>query len=285
MRVFGILFAFLFLFSCMQQEEYLQHESGLQYYFIQENPDGSFAQPGDILTLDFVYRTESDSVLFDSREIDSQYRMQLNEPSHLGGSIEDAWALMRIGDSLRCKINALDFYRETRKMDLPESIDPTEYLIFDVKLKGIQTYSDIAKERSEARHNTQEAEMILLDDYLTKTNTTVEPSSSGLYVVHTEEGAGVAPKMGDRVSIHYVAKKIDMSIFDSSYDRNQELVFTVGSGEMIAGLEEGVLQMKEGGRARFIIPSFLAYGEEGYGKLIGPFSTLVFEVELKQVLP
>ncbi len=273
------------MFSCSQQEEYLNHESGLKYYFLVRNDSGNYAKEGDILTLKLSYRTANDSVIFDSNEIDTHYRMQFTERSHKGGCLEDAWSLMRVGDSLRCKINAFDFYRETRKIEFPENLDPTEDLIFDIKLMGIQSYSEIAKERQDAKHNSLEAEMLLLEDYLERTNVDIEPTNSGLYFVSTKEGLGDFPKNGQKVAIHYVAKKIDMSIFDSSYNREEPLIFTIGSQSVIPGLEEGVLSMKENGKARIIVPSFLAYAETGYGSLIGPFATLIFEVELIKIMP
>ncbi|MEA3443429.1 MAG: FKBP-type peptidyl-prolyl cis-trans isomerase, partial [Bacteroidota bacterium] len=74
----------------------------------------------------------------------------------------------------------------------------------------------------------------------------------------------------------------DGDIFDSSIKRNKELKFILGSDQIIQGLNEGIAKMKEGGKARLIIPSILAYGEKQVGP-IPPFSTLIFEVELLKV--
>ena len=72
----------------------------------------------------------------------------------------------------------------------------------------------------------------------------------------------------------------DGSVFDSSYKRNQPLEFKVGTGQVISGWDEGLLLLKTGGQARFVIPSHLAYGERGAGGVIPPNAALVFDVEL-----
>lgn len=273
------------LLSCERNPEFLTHESGLKYYYLTQNSDGNYAREGDILTLKMKYFSAKDSLLFDSDEINSVYRMQYQEKSHSGGCLEDAYSLLRVGDSIHCKINAHSFYTETRKIPLPQGIEPTEELSFYIKLKGIQTYSDIAQERQAARTNSAESEQILLDDYLKTTSTKVEPRLSGLYFIELDKGTGKAVKPGDLISIHYVGKKIDQSIFDNSYKRNEPLQFTLGNNELIPGMEEGISLMNDKGKARLIIPSHLAYDSIGTGNLIPPYSTLIFEVEILSVKP
>ena len=73
---------------------------------------------------------------------------------------------------------------------------------------------------------------------------------------------------------------IDETIFDSSYKRNQPIEFNVGIGQVIPGWDEGIMLLKKGDKAKFIIPSNLAYGEAGAGGVIPPNATLIFEVEL-----
>jgi len=279
------VFSLLLFLACEQEPEYQKHESGLRYAYIVENPEANYAKPGDILSLRMKYFSAKDSLLFNSDEVNSKYRMQFQAKSHTGGCLEDAYSLLRIGDSLVCKINAFDFYEHTRKMPVPQGIDPTEELTFFIKLYGIQSYSDISKERQAARTNSAESEQSLLEDYLKKSNITVDPTLSGMYIIKLEEGKGPAIKPGNKVSIHYVGKLIDQSIFDNSYKRNEPLEFTLGKGELIKGMEEGIAGMKQGGKARLIIPSLLAYDSAGYGQLIPPYATLIFEVEVVNIQP
>ncbi len=104
-------------------------------------------------------------------------------------------------------------------------------------------------------------------------------TESGLKYTITKHGKGSIPEKGNIVKVHYVGKLLNGQLFDSSINRNP-LVFNLGNGEVIAGWDEGVALLRVGDKATFIIPPHLAFGNEGAGALIGPDTTLVFEVEL-----
>ena len=105
---------------------------------------------------------------------------------------------------------------------------------------------------------------------------------SGLQYKVLKEGNGKQPKATDKVRCHYEGMLIDGTLFDSSIQRGEPAVF--GLNQVIAGWTEGLQLMKEGGKYRFFIPYHLGYGERGAGASIPPFATLVFDVELIQVV-
>lgn len=115
-----------------------------------------------------------------------------------------------------------------------------------------------------------------------KKNPNVVTLPSGLQYEILNEGEGKQPSATDQVKCHYTGSLIDGTVFDSSEQRGEPATF--GVNQVIPGWVEALQLMKEGSRWRLFIPSELAYGERGAGQAIMPFSTLVFEVELLEVL-
>lgn len=105
---------------------------------------------------------------------------------------------------------------------------------------------------------------------------------SGLQYQVLKMGEGEKPKATDKVKCHYHGTLIDGRVFDSSVERGQPAVF--GVNQVIAGWVEALQLMPVGSKWRLFIPSELAYGENGAGELIEPNSTLIFDVELLEIV-
>lgn len=110
-----------------------------------------------------------------------------------------------------------------------------------------------------------------------------EETESGLRYFILKEGSGDKPKVGNEVSVHYTGYLLDGTKFDSSLDRGEPIKFPLGMGRVIPGWDEGISLINKGGKAKFIIPPHLAYGERGAGGVIPPNATLIFEVELVEI--
>lgn len=109
----------------------------------------------------------------------------------------------------------------------------------------------------------------------------VKTLPSGLQYRVIKKGKGAVPKATDTVTVHYRGTLIDGTEFDSSMSRGEPATFR--ADRVIAGWKEALQMMKEGASWELFIPPELAYGERGAGRLIGPGSTLIFEVELISV--
>ena len=105
-----------------------------------------------------------------------------------------------------------------------------------------------------------------------------------LLIEDIEPGEGENVKSGDTVVVHYVGILADGSVFDSSYDRGRTFSFTVGKGRVISGWEIGIENMQEGGKRRLTIPPELGYGESGVRGMIPPNATIIFEIEVVEIL-
>ena len=110
-----------------------------------------------------------------------------------------------------------------------------------------------------------------------------EIKNDELKVEILNEGQGKTAENGNNVSVHYIGMLEDGTKFDSSLDRGVPFDFDLGAGQVIKGWDLGVLGMKIGEKRRLIIPSDLAYGENGIPGAIPPNATLIFEVELLEI--
>ncbi|MGQ9847578.1 MAG: FKBP-type peptidyl-prolyl cis-trans isomerase [Bacteroidales bacterium] len=112
----------------------------------------------------------------------------------------------------------------------------------------------------------------------------LKTTASGLQYAILHEGKGIMPKPGDKVTVHYVGKLLNDTVFDSSYKRGTPFSFNLGEGRVIKGWDEGIALLHEGDSALFIIPPHLGYGDRSVGN-IPANSTLKFIVQLEKVTP
>ena len=106
-----------------------------------------------------------------------------------------------------------------------------------------------------------------------------------LEVTDVSSGTGVAAQRGDGLAIHYRGTLENGKEFDSSYPRGETLDFTLGAGELIKGMDEGLVGLKVGGKRRLRIPPNMGYGAGGVPGVIPPNAVLIFEVELMAIRP
>ena len=141
---------------------------------------------------------------------------------------------------------------------------------------AFNSFNQKTQERIEAQKAKQAEE-------LDKVSAGFQQTDSGLRYQIIQEGTGQQAAAGQTVSVHYKGQLLDGTVFDSSYKRQQPIDFVLGQGQVIPGWDEGVSLLKVGDKARFVIPSDLAYGSRGAGGVIPPDAALIFDVELVAV--
>lgn len=148
----------------------------------------------------------------------------------------------------------------------------------EMKAAMMKAQQDQAQKEAEAgKANKEKGEKFLADN---KAKPGIKTTASGLQYETLSEGKGAVPKATNTVKVHYKGTLIDGTKFDSSYDRGEPAEFPLNG--VIKGWTEGIQLMKVGGKARFFIPSELAYGEHSPSS-IPPNSVLIFEVELLDI--
>ncbi len=121
-----------------------------------------------------------------------------------------------------------------------------------------------------------------LIEFLVEKGWQMEHDPAGIFYHVIEPGSGVIPEWGSRVQVHYHGYALDGRKFDSTYDRDEPFTFYVGN--VVRGWNLSLYHLKPGGRGVFLIPAHLAYGSEGFGRLVGPNEHLLFEIELLKIV-
>lgn len=134
--------------------------------------------------------------------------------------------------------------------------------------------------RREQQKGLAEAGQKFLEENAKNDDVTV--TESGLQFKVLEKGEGTIPARQDQVRVHYTGRLVDGTVFDSSVERGQPAEFPVNG--VIPGWIEALTMMPVGSKWQLYIPHNLAYGERGAGASIPPYSALVFDVELLEIL-
>lgn len=287
---------------------YELNENGVYSKFHNQNEEGVKPQEGDLVRLVMSYKNSKDSTLFDSQKGNPNgtnfIEFPLGKPS-FKGSFEDALMMMTVGDSASFVISADSVYLKTfMAQEIPPYIEKGSMLTFEAKLEKIT-----AKEIVEAdRRKRMEEQKVMIEfykneepkalaKYLTDNKINAKPTASGLYFIEKSKGKGAKPTTGAMAKVFYVGRFLDGQIFDTNIEEvakqdsvyqegrpYEPIEFQVGQVEIIPGWHEGVSMMSAGGKAKWIIPSSLAYGERGRNP-IPPYTTLVFDIELVSFTP
>lgn len=201
-----------------------------------------------------------------------------------------AVSLKTTQDSLSYAIglSVANFYKQQNITNINTSL--VVKAINDVNKKGkvlldeqqanqcIVNYMQKAKSEKAAGNKKQGEEFLAAN----KTKPGVVTTASGLQYLILKEGTGPKPGPTDKVKVHYHGTLIDGRVFDSSVDRGQPIELSVGG--VIPGWTEALQLMPVGSKWKLFIPSNLAYGDQQAGALIAPGSTLVFDVELLDIV-
>ncbi len=273
---------------------YTPLENG-SYFLLHTKGSGlTVADTGGAVFIKIKFKTETDSIFLDiNEEIRSEsYPMRMDKSEYKGDFL-DIFLGLHAGDSASffMRLDSLKAHYP-KEFVFEERYDTMEYLGFAVKIDSIYDRKTVMALRAAADAALQEQQALnqkiqveepaTILKYVADNSIKQKPTPEGLYYIETKKGTGKNVKDGQLVKIRYTGKFLDGTVFDTNVDTGAEpLEFVVGASTVIKGLDEGIKNMKKGGKATFIIPSSLAYADGG--DMMKPYATLVFDVELVEL--
>lgn len=241
---------------------------------------------GDFLQLVITYKTEKDSVFLESKSYNETGMVILPfKHSSFKGSFEEGLMTMNEGDSVSFIVNSDSLFMKFFKTPVPYFLAKDSVVKMEVKLHKILNQKEYEAELVRFGQLVEDRdieEQRKLQAYLDTNKTKYSVLKNGMYYIQLKQGKGTCACNGDVLKINYKGYFLDGRQFESTYDRGQPLEFTFGEqGQVIKGLEKAISLMNEGEKAKFIIPSQLAYGGEGSSTgIVPPYTTVIYEIEL-----
>jgi FKBP-type peptidyl-prolyl cis-trans isomerase FkpA len=292
--------------SANAQTDLQRTPKGVLYQVFTHNA-GDKIKLNDVVTFQFIEKTDKDSVLYNSYIAGRPGQVQCTAPQNVGDLME-IFPLLALNDSAFVKVPTDSIFagHEDKR---PPFIPKGSYITFNLKIQRIQSLNDaiaernaaIEKEKAEKSAEAEKAKALetpAIAKYMADHKLVLKTTATGLKYVITKPSPRLKPLKGDTLFVNYTGRTLDDKVFDSSIEAvakaaalNQPgrayepIQVIVGTGGVIPGWDEGLLLLNEGSKATFVIPSALAYGEQSPSEDIKPYSPLVFDVELVKIKP
>lgn len=288
------------LTSC-QKKTKVTEKDGIEYTYIKEGTEK--APNGSFLLYNLKITTGTDSVIYSTADQPFPGYLQANDSMPTNNGMDEIFLGLRKGDSIQFEATARTIFGE----NFPPSMRGED--LVKVNLGAFEIMDQAAIEaffnktmEAEDKKKAERAVVLLAEEsktieaYLKEKGLNGIKTASGLYYVIESEGTGEATTPNTTMSVDYAGYLLDGTLFDTSIPEiakannifNEQrpyepLPVNVGMGQVIPGWDEGLMLLKKGSKAKFIIPSPLGYGEAGAGAAIPANSILVFDVEVKNV--
>jgi len=268
-------------------------------YNIHIDKSGPKIKEGDFISVNLTAKNDADSVLFSTYESGRPVTIVLPK-SQIKGDVTDGMLLLAEGDSATIKVFVDSAYKGKPK---PPGFKG-KYIVYDMKVdkviaKGTQSdqvFQGVVTTYIKAQSDLlKTAEPVKVKKYIDDNKLNVTKTATGLNYVITKQGTGPLPIVGDSVSVNYVGKLISGKVFDTNIKDEavkaktfnaaapyKPITIPVGQNRVIPGWDQGLMLLNAGSKAIFVIPSDLAYRDQGNGP-IAPYTPLVFEIEVVKI--
>lgn len=269
-----VLLSAVLIYGCSGDPDFITLKSGLKY-FDDKQGEGYSAKNGDLIEINYrgwiikdsanlfgdwvVDTTKNNDLIANSYMMNQPIKFVLGSDSFIKGS-EEGMVGMKPGGKRTIIIPSNLAYGKEGMGPIPPNTD-------------IKVVIELLLAKEVPAVNMWDVD-----------STSLKTTPSGLKYFILQEGTGENVKPAQTVVVHYSGFLLDGTKFDSSVERDEPITFVAGVGQVIPGWDEGLLLLKKGSKARFVIPANLAYGQRDMGK-IPPNSTLIFDVEMVDIVP
>ncbi|MDB5139944.1 MAG: hypothetical protein JWR12_1860 [Mucilaginibacter sp.] len=298
-----LVFLALAAFGLASCNGFKKGDGGLLYNIIVDK-GGPSIKPGDFVSLNLTLKNDADSVIGSTYQM-GHPAMQMMQKPQAKGDIYQGLELLSEGDSAIIKLNIDSL---TKGRPRPPSMKG-KYQIYVVKVEKVIAKGNLSDQVFQGRlqeyvksieETAKKAEPENIKKYIADKKLNVTKTDSGLYYVITQQGTGIKPVAGDTVVVNYTGTFLNGKAFDSNIKSDvikyklpmnpmnpyKPIRFPLGVKNMIKGWNEALPLLTKGTKATLILPSSLAYGEQGSGPNgpIQPYTPLVFDLELVDVI-
>ncbi len=272
--------AIVFFMSCSVDN--LSLPKGLSMEFVVQNEDTMHPVLDDIVTVNLAYGID-DTLLFDSYLLDVPMEFPVLQPAFIG-DLYTGLTQMSIGDSAHISVIADSFYLKSAQLkSLPSFVQSGEILTYRIKLLDFVKRAEFEKRKQAEIELKQDEEKHQIEQYLATLQYDYMVLPSGLVIFDQGGGIGKLPDTGDMCQVYFA-----VSIFegDTLYSNFEEDPFDIEFGKFFdnVGFMEGLGLLREGQRARMIVPSVIGVGAQGYDGVAG-FTTLDYTLHFMQIRP
>lgn len=285
--------------SC--QKTKVTQKDGIEYTYIEEGSEK--ATNGDIYLYHLQIKNADDSVIYSTLDQPVPGYLMANDTIAVNNGMDEIFMALRKGDSITFNSSVQTIFGP----NFPPFLNAEDQLkvnlgVFDIISQDSLSQFFMEASRIDSEKRAERAKVLMVEDgqkieeYAQANGLDVQKTENGLYYVIDQEGTGPETTPGTTMYVDYAGYLLDGTIFDTSIESlaqekgiynagrpYEPLPVNVGMGQVIPGWDEGLMLLKKGSKAKFLIPSPLAYGENGAGSLIGPNSILIFDVEVKDV--
>jgi FKBP-type peptidyl-prolyl cis-trans isomerase len=292
-----LVLAVVALSSC--NRDYKKASNGMLYIKYTDN-EGPKIKAGDFVAVNIVARTDADSLIGSTYNDGIPRFITLPKPT-FAGDYFDALTLMTVGDSLSVKMSDDSIFKHSPQ---PASFKG-KFIIYELKVvkvipKGNKTDQQLQSlvnfYLDGVRKEVASREPLKIKNYIADSKLLFTKTDSGLYYHINQPGRGPLAASGDTVVMNYTGSLFNGNIFDTNIKDEaikskiynpgvpyKPIHFPIDKTKAFSGINQGLLLLNTGAKAKFIIPSKLAYGADGHNK-IGPYTPIVFTIEVVSII-